>query len=102
MRVGSNWEGELNWLELCGMAAAEQRVTTAETQHCFHTSTYDSCRIRVTHMQYVKLNKTEHTQGKPEYNLQHRAQALITLQNQLEYTPAVSCYIATSYKEKQG
>lgn len=79
MRVGSNWEGELNWLELCGMAAAEQRVTTAETQHCFHTSTYDSCRIRVTHMQYVKLNKTEHTQGKSEYNMQHHARALITL-----------------------
>lgn len=45
MRADSNWEGELNWLELCGMAAAEQRVTTAEIQHCFHTSTYDSCRI---------------------------------------------------------
>lgn len=45
MKVDSNWEGELNWLELCGMAAAEQQVTMTETQHCFHTSTYDSCRI---------------------------------------------------------
>lgn len=31
MKVDSNWEGELNWLELCGMAAAEQQVTTTET-----------------------------------------------------------------------
>jgi len=73
MRVGSGWEGELYWLELYSMAAAEQRVTTPEIQQCFHTSTYDSCRIWVTHMQYVIPNKTEYTWGKPEYDMVHHA-----------------------------